>query len=168
MSAAPSASAAAAEPKKMPETEAEADAQRAKGVAYTNVEIREHYLKLISQIQPTVDQMKKDGKKAEERAKKAYQLRHDARMLCRAMMTDRKQVEELKARDKEKYGQGDGPTFEQLFENNKKKKGLKAEEAYEAIIASSQRTDGAVNEMLGVSAPPAGSASAHAAASAKP
>lgn len=135
--------------KTFPETAAEAEALRTKGASWTNVEIREHYLRLIGKVKSGDEKAKAEGVKAEERAKRAYTIRHDARMTCRAMMSDRREVEGLHERDQKKYGHADGPTFEQLVEHEKTK-GLTGDAVYDAIVASSQRTDGAVNDLLGV------------------
>jgi len=40
----------------------------------------------------------------------------------------------------EKYGHPDGPTFDQVVERAESK-GLRGDDAYEAIVESSQRTD---------------------------
>jgi|GEM_PF-2515744 len=148
------ASATDAGAKPYPRSPAEADALRARGVAWTNVEIREYYLRIISGIHAADEEAKKDGVSAEERARRAFQTRHEARMTCRAMMSDRHEVDDLHRRDQAKYGHPDGPEFDQLVEHERGK-GLTGAAAYEAIVASSQRTDGAVNEMLGVAPPQA-------------
>jgi hypothetical protein len=150
---APAAPAQGAASKKLPESVEQAEALRAQGVSWTNVEIREHYVRLIGTIRAADERAKGAGEKAEARARRAFQTRHDARLTCRAMMSDRHEVDDLRARDLQKYGQPDGPSFEQLVDHQKKK-GLEGDAAYEAIIASSQRTDGAANEMLGVKAAP--------------
>jgi len=175
----PAASASAAQPaatatvtatdtgaKPYPKTADEADKLRASGVSWSNVEIRQYYLNVISGIRAADEEAKRNGVSAEQRARKAYQTRHDARMTCRAMMSDRHEVDDLHARDQAKYGHPDGPEFDQLVEHERGK-GLTGDAAFEAIVASSQRTDGAVNEMLGVAPPPA-SASASASAGAPP
>ncbi|HEU4404837.1 MAG TPA: hypothetical protein VFS43_06055 [Polyangiaceae bacterium] len=139
--------------KPLPASVEQAEALRAQGVSWTNVEIREHYLRLIRAIRGDDERRQQGGEGAEARARKAYQTRRDARLIGRAMMSDRREVEGLRARDEQKYGRPDGPSFEQLVEHQKKK-GLAGDAIYEAIVASSQRTDGAVNEVLGVKPPP--------------
>jgi PII-like signaling protein len=61
------------------------------------------------------------------------------------MMSDPSEVEDLRKRDQEKYGNPDGPTFEWLVNQNQQK-GLAGDAVYEAIVVSSQRTDKKVNE----------------------
>jgi hypothetical protein len=138
--------------KPSPASPADATALKAKGVSWTNVEVREYYLHVISGIAAADSDAKKSGATAEARARKAFDTRHNARMTCRAMMSDPKEVDDLHARDQAKYGHPDGPVFEQLVEHEQKK-GLTGDAVYEAIVASSQRTDGAVNELLGVTPP---------------
>jgi len=75
----------------------------------------------------------------------AVAIRHDARIMSRAMMSDPAEVEDLRKRDMEKYGNPDGPTFDQLVRRNREN-GLTGDAVYEAIVESSQRTDQAVNE----------------------
>jgi hypothetical protein len=69
------------------------------------------------------------------------------------MMASVAEVEDLRKRDQEKYGNPDGPTFEQLVEGAKKK-GVVGEAIFEGIIASSQRTDEAVNAAFGIKKAP--------------
>ena len=65
------------------------------------------------------------------------------------MMQSRDEVEKLRERDREKYGNPDGPTFEQLVEKNRRK-GMTGDAPFEEIVASSQRTDEAVNRECGI------------------
>ena len=63
-------------------------------------------------------------------------MRHEARLLARQMMKDPRQVEELRKRDLEKYGNPDGPSFQYLIRQGTKL-GLKGDKIYEAIIEGS-------------------------------
>jgi hypothetical protein len=65
------------------------------------------------------------------------------------MMADPAEVEALRARDRKKYGNPDGPTLESLHEKNLGK-GMTEQESYESIIGSSQRTDAATDKRHGV------------------
>jgi hypothetical protein len=136
----------------LPESVAEAEKQKAAGARWDNARIREHYLALVSRIAPANEAWVKEGVPPEERARRAYQMRHDARLTARAMMGDPAEVADLQARDREKYGNPDGPTFEQLVESGKKK-GRSGDALYQAIVESSQRTDNIVNEMFGLDKP---------------
>ena len=136
----------------LPTTIAEAEAFKARGVRWDNGEIRAYYLRLVQTIAPDDAKRREEGRSAEERGRRAYTTRHDARMLCRAMMGDPAEVELLRRRDQEKYGQPDGPTFEQLVARNREK-GLTGDEAWEAIVRSAGRTDQLTNRAYGVGDP---------------
>ena len=136
-------------PKPAPTSIAQAESLKQGGVAWTNEEIRIHYNRVVATIGPADEQWKREGIGAEERARRASRIRHEARLLCRAMMSSAVEVELLGRRDQEKYGNPDGPTFEQLVESGRKK-GLSGDALYEGIIASAQRTDEAVNAAFGI------------------
>jgi hypothetical protein len=148
-----SGSAASAPAKPYPTSVAQADALKKGGVSWTNEEIRVYYNQVVTSIGPASEQWKREGLSAEERARRAFEIRHDARLTCRAMMASAGEVEDLRKRDQEKYGNPDGPTFEQLVENGKKK-GATGDAVYEAIVASAQRTDEAVNRAFGIQRSP--------------
>ena len=67
-------------------------------------------------------------------------MRHEARVNARFMMQNPEEVSALQARDMERYGNPDGPTFDYLVKKNTDA-GLSLEEAYQSIIDSSSRTD---------------------------
>jgi len=134
---------------RLPATVAEADAQKQKGTHFSNKEIRARYVCWVTGIGALNAHWKMDGLSAEERSKRAYQTRHVARMIARAMMESVTEVKALQARDQEKYGHPDGPTFEWLVQKAKDK-GLSGDAVYEEIIASSQRTDPATNKAFGI------------------
>jgi hypothetical protein len=135
--------------KPLPASSAEAIGLKTTGVAWTNAEIRAHYLVLVAAIGPANAAWKRDGVPAEERAHRAFQIRHDARITCRAMMSDAREVAALEQRDQEKYGHPDGPRFNELAAHEKAG-GLEGDAVFEAIVASAQRTNSAVNEMVGL------------------
>jgi hypothetical protein len=85
------------------------------------------------------------GQSLEERARRAYTLRHNARINARYMMADTSEVAVLRLRDQAKYGNPDGPTFEYLV-NKGKTKGQKVEDIYRGMISSSSRTDNRFND----------------------
>jgi hypothetical protein len=58
------------------------------------------------------------GRSLEERARHAWQIRHEARTEARSMMESAVEIEDLRARDLRLYGNPDGPTFEQLVQDN--------------------------------------------------
>jgi hypothetical protein len=131
----------------LPQTAAEATAARQRGQTWSNVEVREHYLRLVGTIPERVRQLAAAGRSLEEQARAAYQIRHDARQTTRAMMTDAREVEGLRERDRQKYGTPDGPTFESLLETQRKR-GLTDDAAYQAIVESAQRTNSAADAIL--------------------
>ena len=135
--------------KPFPDSLAQVEALRQQGVSWTNEEVRLHYIRLVGAIGPANDKWKQEGLGAEERARRAYGMRHDARLLSRAMMGDAGEVEELRKRDLEAYGNPDGPTFEQLVERQRSK-GKSGDAVYEAIIESSQRTNQEMNKRFGL------------------
>jgi len=60
------------------------------------------------------------------------------------MMEDPRQVEELRNRDLEKYGDPDGPSFQYLI-RQATRLGLNGDKIYEAIIEGSFMTNADVN-----------------------
>jgi hypothetical protein len=80
-----------------------------------------------------------NGLSLEKRAQKAYQIRHDARISGRFMMSDSFEVAALRDRDNKKYGNPNGPSFDHLL-NFTKEKGFEGDAAYQAIIESTSRT----------------------------
>lgn len=128
---------------------AEASALRASGVVWTDRQVRQFYLERVAAIGGRDQQLRTEGKAAEARARAAYQLRHDARMTARAMMQDQAAVAGLEARDRVKYSNPDGPTFEYLVERARTK-GLEGDAIFESIVESAQRTDAATNRSMGL------------------
>jgi hypothetical protein len=135
--------------KSLPQSSAQAIGLKASGTAWTDAEVRAHYLVLVAAIGPANAHWVLDGISAEERAHRAFQMRHDARVTCRAMMSDARAVAALEQRDQEKYGHPDGPRFEELVVHEQAK-GLSGDAVFEAIVLSAQRTNSAVNEMYGL------------------
>lgn len=131
-----------------PKDVAEAERLEQTGTRWTNGQARQLYLERVAAIAGEVETWKARQIPAEEQAHRAYQIRRDARMTARAMMSDPAELAALQERDRAKYGDPDGPTFEWLLERNKAK-GLEGEAAYLAIVESAQRTDAGVNQGLG-------------------
>jgi hypothetical protein len=136
-------------PGRLPATPAEAQALRAKGASWTNREIRARYVCAALSIGAANEEWKAQGLAAAERAKRAFQARHDARITARAMMAKLEEVKLLEERDLAKYGHPDGPTFEWLVEHAQKK-GLVGDAVFEEIVQTAQRTDAATNKALGL------------------
>ena len=114
------------------------------GVPKTDCEIRLWYNFQVVAVGVINEKWKQDGIGLKTRAHKAYEMRHEARVNARFMMQDKDAVKALQARDTQKYGNPDGPTFEYLLKKNTDK-GLTIEAAYQSIIDSSSRTDKGYN-----------------------
>lgn len=132
-----------------PANAAEATALRARGTVWTDRQVRQLYLERVADIGPRDEQRRAAGESIEARARAAYQARHDARITARAMMQDDAAVEALRARDRDKYGTPDGPTFEYL-RDRAAQKGLEGDAIFQSIIDSAQQTDAATNRSLGL------------------
>ena len=110
----------------------------------TNPEVREWYKQQVDRIPSMNEVWVSEGIGVEERAKRAWLMRHEARLLARQMMEDPRQVEELRNRDLEKYGNRDGPSFEYVV-RQATELGLKGDKIYAAIIEGSFITNADVN-----------------------
>ncbi|MEL6969662.1 MAG: hypothetical protein AAFZ63_24800 [Bacteroidota bacterium] len=110
------------------------------GIPQTNCEIRLWYNYQVVAIGVINQKWEEEGVDLETRAHRAYELRHEARVNARYLMTDKATVKVLQDRDMAKYGNPDGPTFEYLLKKNTDN-GITLEEAYQSIIDSSSRTD---------------------------
>lgn len=114
-----------------------------------NKAIREWYLQQISLIPDLNESWIREGLKPEERARKAWGIRHEARLKARRMMEDPDEVEMLRRRDVRFYGNEEGPTFEYLV-NQAEEVGLQGNAIYEFIIATSSKSNVDVNTALGL------------------
>lgn len=110
-----------------------------------NSEIRQWYNEQVAGIEAEDKKWQQQGLSCEQRARRAYSIRHAARLQARQFMQDRDEVALLQARDKAKYGHPDGPTFDYLVEQNRSK-GLSGDEIYLAIIGSASTTNADVNK----------------------
>jgi hypothetical protein len=115
----------------------------------TDAEIRQWYVDRVATIPTQNAKWLTEGLGAEARARRAYTIRHDARIEARGMMQSKTAVIALRARDRIKYGNPNGPTFDYLVKKNQAK-GLKGDAVYEAIVGSAKRTNRRVNERNGV------------------
>ncbi|MCB9701239.1 MAG: hypothetical protein H6711_05065 [Myxococcales bacterium] len=126
-----------------------AEAARAEGASWSNEAIREVYLCTIAGIDAADRSRAAEGASLEARARAAFEIRHGARLTARAMMADQAEVEALRARDLEKYGNPDGPTFESLVAAGRAE-GKGDDAIYRGIIESSQRTNRKANSRSGL------------------
>ncbi len=114
-------------------------------VPKTNCEIRIWYNYQVIAIPVINQRWIEEGLSLEGRAERAFEIRHNARVDARFMMADKEEVEALRKRDMEKYGNPDGPTFSYLVAKNQEN-GLEGDAIYEAIIESSSRTSPVYND----------------------
>lgn len=126
----------------------EAERLKQAGTRWTNRQARQVYLDRVATIAGEDAKWRAEGLPAAERARRAFTIRHEARMTARAMMSDPTELAALQARDRAKYGDPDGPSF-QWLEARARAKGLGGDAIYESIVDSAQRTDQAVNQSLG-------------------
>ena len=117
-----------------------------------NEEIRNQYNQQISEgiskLEADIKLQKRNPNMAD--AKKAWEIRHQARLDARAKMNP-SEAKKLSNRDMKKYGHPDGPTFQQTLDKCKSElraKGLNPNNTRrlsQAIIDSSKRTDHSYN-----------------------
>lgn len=110
----------------------------------TDCEIRKWYNYQVVAIPLINKRWLSDKVTLRERAKRAYDIRHKARMNARFMMLDKSEVKKLRERDKAKYGNPNGPTFPYLVKRSQEK-GVKGDNVYKKIIQSSSRTSPTYN-----------------------
>lgn len=113
----------------------------------TNAQIRSWYLSEVSKIADLDEQSVHRGDALEQRARRAWQLRHDLRLKARGMMENPFDVEDVRERDRMKYSIPDGPTFEYL-RDRARAKGLTDDEAYRSILIGAQSTSEEFNMLL--------------------
>ena len=106
----------------------------------TNKQIREWYQQEVSRIPELGKKWASDGATLQDRAQRAWKIRHDARLRARSMMENPSEVEMLRERDRQLYGDPNGPGFEQLVAEGEEQ-GLAAEEIFLRIIEGSYRTN---------------------------
>jgi hypothetical protein len=135
--------------KGLPASPEEAHALRNQGVSWTDQRIREMYVCRVARIAAEDAARKAASVAPEARARAAYETRRNVRLVARAMMSDAAAVDALRARDLEKYGYSDGPTWDWLVERARDR-GLVGDAVYESIIESAQRTDAATNRAFGL------------------
>ncbi len=114
----------------------------------TNREIRSWYHKRVETIPEQDARWKRAGIPVEERALRVYEIRRRARLEARSMMADPADIEAVRERDRKKYGNPDGPSFEWLVERSRRR-GKSGDTLYEEIIRGAPRTDAQVNSEFG-------------------
>ncbi|HEY6806570.1 MAG TPA: hypothetical protein VI306_23535 [Pyrinomonadaceae bacterium] len=110
----------------------------------TNTQVRQWYKDEVGRISSLNLSWIAKGEGAERRARKAWQMRHTARLKARDMMENPEEVQLLRKRDLAKYGNSDGPTFEYLVDYWSRF-GLQGDKIYEAIIEDALITNAEVD-----------------------
>jgi hypothetical protein len=113
----------------------------------TNSEIRRWYQEQVAEIQNLNRQWIEERLSAEQRARQAFEIRHDARLRARAMMENAEDVQALRERDLRFYGNADGPSFDQLLAEFREG-GLSDQDTYEKLIKGAQTTNREVDNSL--------------------
>lgn len=123
-------------PSYLPVSEA-TGAQRTRGTS--NRDVRSWYKAQIQRVAALNADWVAGGVPLAERARRAYEVRKHARLAAREQMASSGEVQVLEVRDIAEYG-AEGVTFEGLVAEHQGA-GLSLEQAYEAIIRSSQRSN---------------------------
>ncbi len=141
--------------KKTPSTPEEAAELKRGGARWTNDEVRDYYNDTARSIKAQNEEWKAAGMSAEDRARRTYAIRKNARLTGRAMMSDEAEVAALRKRDSSPEHHGgagkvrpDGPTFDDLVEKARAK-GFAGDDIYEEIIRTASTTDEATNATYG-------------------
>ncbi|MCB9543693.1 MAG: hypothetical protein H6703_14765, partial [Myxococcales bacterium] len=90
-----------------------------------------------------------EGLDAEARARRAFAIRHGARLTGRAMMSNRAEVAALEARDRLTYGDRDGPSWAWLVERGRAK-GLAGDALYDSIRQGAAETNETMDAHFGL------------------
>jgi len=122
---------------------------RHRGAERSAAAIRRRYLELTAAIPPADQGWAAAGLPTCDRARRAFAMRRDARLTCRALMESRLELLLLQLRDLWVHASPNGPSFESLLERMRRR-GREGEDACAAILASSTRSNARVNRLLGV------------------
>ncbi|MFP2912836.1 hypothetical protein ACLESD_49090 [Pyxidicoccus sp. 3LFB2] len=113
----------------------------------SNADIRKWYLDKVKTIPELDKKWAAEGVPLQERARRAVEIRHDARLEARKMMGSKLEVAMLRARDFFTYGSIHGPSFNQLVKKAEGK-GLQGDDVWKELIGSSNRTNQTVNQHI--------------------
>lgn len=117
----------------------------------SNKKIRHWYIDQALSIQKKQLQWTKEGLSPKQQAKKAFDIRHRARLIARNRMISKEQVNLLHKRDQCVYGNPNGPTF-QWEVNHAKNLGYTGNAVYLHIINSAKKTNRSVDHRFHMSA----------------
>ena len=125
------------------------------GETFTNKEIRDDYNTVNQGIPALNEEWKQQGMTATERAMKASGIRHEMRMTSRELMGHDGEKLGLLIRDAQEYGDGEGPSFEQVVAKIKTKTPtLEGDALMEAVVLSSTKTNKKFTERAQEDKPP--------------
>ena len=113
----------------------------------TNSEIRSWYREQVEQIRRRDEEWIAERVSLRERASRAWRLRREARLQARSKMENAHEVAALRRRDEFKYGDPDGPSFEQALASAVAK-GFQGDAAFEDAIRAAVRTDPVTNQTI--------------------
>ena len=119
----------------------------------SNRDVRSWYKAQIQRVTALDADWIASGIPLAERARRAYEVRRHARMAAREQMASSGEVEVLSVRDIAEYGGPDGATFERLVDEHQAG-GMTLDQAYEAIIRSSQRSNAGYDQKHGAGETP--------------
>jgi len=111
-----------------------------------NYVIRKHYQKEEAKIPALNRGWSRQGLGPEQRARRAFAFRRALRLECRRMMREPAEVKLVCQRDRKKYGDPNGPTFEWLVRHAKET--LKTDDLnaiYENIVVTAEKSNRLVN-----------------------
>lgn len=111
----------------------------------TNQQVRQWYREQVSEIPLLNQAWIIEAVGVEQRARRAWQIRHNARLGARDLMEDPQEVELLRSRDLKLYGNPDGPSFDDLVKKARDL-GFRGDKIYDAIISDSYTTNAEVDK----------------------
>jgi hypothetical protein len=113
----------------------------------SNREIRRLYIDRISQISKRDKEWTRQGLTAEDRARRCWRIRHEARLSARDLMSQQERTL-LENRDFQKYGDKNGPSFEWKV-RQAAARGYEGDAIFESIIQGASSTNPEVDAKLG-------------------
>ncbi|MEL6498013.1 MAG: transglutaminase domain-containing protein [Planctomycetota bacterium] len=113
----------------------------------TRVDVRASYKRSLAEIQNEVVQMQNSGASLQTQARYVHHRRNALKMRAQEELglIDRSAA---RARNRVKYGNPEGPTFEQMLTKARDDYGLVGDDAYRFVIGSGQRSNTGINRAL--------------------
>lgn len=133
----------------LPTDATDAARRREAGQTWSDGEVRAVYVCRVRGIAGADVAWRAEGLDAESRARRAFAIRHGARLTGRAMMSSRAEVAALEARDRLTYGDRDGPSWAWLVERGRAK-GLAGDALYDSIRQGAAETNDTMDAHFGL------------------